>query len=319
VSGATISAAGEMSLYGSAVGTVLSSGYMIIYGGNAASTTIDSGGILEFGFNGTSATVNGVTINSSGALEAGSALITGAVINSGGVENLEGLSTDNGAIVSGGGYQIVNQYDTANATRVLSSGAQYVGFVGIEFYPPYFATGASIGGTASGAVLSGGTQFLEDAGESIAAIISSGGTEIVFGSTYSIGTASGGTASATTILSGGIQIVSSGGRPSARSSPAASKTSQASRVARSSSATAPSSCRPPGRWAAPLSSMGACWCCLPVPPAPASYLRTPRRCRSAAPRFRPVWSSAASRLAMPSILPRSPSAAAAPPACPAAC
>ncbi len=178
---------------------------------------VDSGGLLA----GTIVSSGGSDAVNSGGIATGTVLFSGGTdgvfvggtavgtIVAGGGEYIYSGGTASGAIVSGGGYEYVTSGGTAIGT-VVSSGAVEI---------------ISSGGNASGtAVYSGGTEYVYSAGTASGTVVSAGATENVWIGATAIGTilaggvetVSGqfltrGTTIGTVILSGGVEIVSSGG------------------------------------------------------------------------------------------------------------
>jgi autotransporter passenger strand-loop-strand repeat protein len=116
---------------------------------------------------------------------------------SGGSEIVSGGGADIGALISGGALL---DYGTASGVKL---------FTGSEM--------VESGGTASGSVLSGGTETVSAGGSDIGAAISGGkqldygfaGVATIFKGSQTV--AGGGTASGTTVRSGGALLVSAGG------------------------------------------------------------------------------------------------------------
>ena len=227
-SGTTLSG-GYQFVYGSASGTVLSSGGFqdILAGGTASSTTVNSGGVqYDYG------TASGTTLSGSQYVF-GSAIASGTVVSTGGIQDiLAGGSASSATINSGG-----NQYDfgTASSTTVDSGGYQFIEASGTASNTTLSGGYQYVNGSVSGTVLSnGGFQDILSGGTANNTTINSGGIQYDYGaasgttlggSQYVYGSASGtvvssggvqdilagGTASSTTIDSGGYQVVDAGG------------------------------------------------------------------------------------------------------------
>jgi autotransporter passenger strand-loop-strand repeat protein len=181
-------------------GTVVSNGISLIVesGGTASDTVVSSGGFLSVASGGTADPTTiyagGSETVSSGASDDG-ALISGgeqqvfgsaanATVFSGGLQQVESGGTVSGTVISGGTLEVLSG-GLADPTTIYSGGLEVV----------------SAGGTDSGAQISGGEQDVY--GSAVGAAIFAG-YQYVYG----------GTASDTTIDSGGIQVVESGGTAS---------------------------------------------------------------------------------------------------------
>jgi autotransporter passenger strand-loop-strand repeat protein len=191
---------------GSALGTVVDSGgnEIVSAGGTAIGTVVNSGGDQYD---------NGVALNTivNGA-QFLSGIASGTVVN--GTQFLYDYATASGTVVNGNQY--VDDFATASGTAV--NGTQYVDDYGIAdgtvvngaqyLYDYATASGTTVNGnqyvydfaTASGTVVNrGGIQRVD--GIATSTTVESGGTEIVN---------AGGTAIATTLLSGGTLLASGG-------------------------------------------------------------------------------------------------------------
>jgi autotransporter passenger strand-loop-strand repeat protein len=225
-SGATIFTGSQViEAGGTASDTTVSSGgaETVLSGGTAIGTTIVAGGTVTVSSGGTFEFTSGTTgmpvVRAGATLEVGSGYVFSGSVGSG--VKLEILSggADNGATVSSGGREIVFAGGTARATvlkgtEIVSSGGTTVGTTvssgGTEI--------VSAGGTDSGTtVSSGGREIVSAHGTDDGAQIS-GGRQLDFGvasgATVFSGSQvveAGGTASNTTVSSGGELLVSSGG------------------------------------------------------------------------------------------------------------
>jgi autotransporter passenger strand-loop-strand repeat protein/T5SS/PEP-CTERM-associated repeat protein len=240
VTGAVISSGGTQIVEsgGTASGTIVSSGGTLEALGSAilSGEGIKAGGSLELTSGGF---VSGLSVSNGVTLELGNnGSASAAIVSSGGKVKVLSGGTDSGATVSLGGSEIVSAGGTASATvlkgsEIVSSGGTTVGTTvssgGVEI--------VSAGGTASNTtVLSGGTLDVLSGGLADPATIHSGGSEVVSahgtddgaqilggrqldyglasGATVSTGSQvieAGGTASDTTVSSGGVVTVLSGG------------------------------------------------------------------------------------------------------------
>jgi autotransporter passenger strand-loop-strand repeat protein len=231
---------------GTASNTTVSGGgtEIVLSGGTAigatslagGTVTVSSGGTFEF----TSGTTAKPIVHAGATLEIGSGYVFSGTVNSGvRVEILSG-GVDSGATVSSGGKEIVFAGGTASNTTVLKGGVEVVSAGGsasdtmvsnggtLDVLSGGFADPTTIHsggteivsahgtddsanisggrqlvyGTASGATIFSGSQIVEAGGTASSTTVSSGGTEIVL---------SGGTAVGATSLAGGTVTVSSGG------------------------------------------------------------------------------------------------------------
>jgi autotransporter passenger strand-loop-strand repeat protein len=226
--------------YGSATGTVVSAGGLdaVISGGTASGTVVNSGG-EESVFQGhaVSDTVNdggylsisggtttGTVINGGGSESVGSSLAyvpsgtsavssaiagiaTGTTVNSGGFENVSAGGTTVNTVVSSGGFELVSAGAVASGTDVLSGGVLVVFSGGVADNAVVSPGGALIlfpDGTASGTtgtILSSGvllyapgTGATNEGTNPSGLVVGSGATEFIL---------PGGTATATTVATGG--------------------------------------------------------------------------------------------------------------------
>src|SRR6185437_13774119 len=190
----------EQDVYGSANGTVVSSGGLLFVESGAVVTgaTVASGGevIISGGtFSGTLA---------SGAIQIDEVVSSGATVSNETITSgilqsvLSGGNTSSITIVSTGEHDISGGTDTA--TVIASGGVQYI-YSGVASGTTICNGGTQyVSGTAAGAtILSGGEQLVYSSATNTT--VSSGGIEIVD---------AGAVASGTTVSSGGI-VVSSGG------------------------------------------------------------------------------------------------------------
>ncbi len=219
-SGTTVSSGGTQYDAGTASGTTLSGGTQVVFG-NAAGTTVDSRGTQDVMAGGTASgtavssggtqydagTASGTTL--SGGTEVVFGTAAGTTIASGGTQQVVAGGTTSDTTVSSGG----TQYDAGTASNTtLSGGTQVVfGSAANTTVDNGGTQDVVAGGMATGAtVSSGGLQ--NDAGSAIGATLS-GGTQVVFASATSTtvdsggieSVAAGGTASGTTVSTGGIQ------------------------------------------------------------------------------------------------------------------
>ena len=169
---------------GTIADTIVSSGgeAFVSSGGVASHTTLLSGGAHQVVFNAGTAlntVVNGLQLVSAGGVASSTS------INSGGYDQVYG--NDFNAIVNSGGEQDVFSGGTANGATLLTSATQSV----------------FLGGTASGTLVSGGHQFVDG---------SATGTTVLFNEVFGVQTVnSGGSATFTSIGNGAFQTVNSGG------------------------------------------------------------------------------------------------------------
>jgi autotransporter passenger strand-loop-strand repeat protein len=158
--------------------TIDSGGFELVYEGLAVRTTISNGGLQD--------------------VDAGLATLT--TIGNGGTQNVYGGTARN-TTISGGGSQVV--YDGGTAGTTFVRGNMQVSSGGIAIITELYE---------------GGLQYVYSGGSDIGAAISSAAEQYVFGTDISttinrdgIQRIDGGTASGTTISSGGSQVVEDGG------------------------------------------------------------------------------------------------------------
>jgi autotransporter passenger strand-loop-strand repeat protein len=195
----------EIRSSGSAIGTrVEAYGVQEVFaGGTAIGTIVDNFGQTTVAGGTASATV----VSSGGALDGGGTAI-GSIVYEGGTED---VTSATGCTVSGG-TEVVGAFCVASNTKVLAGGVQSVD-----------------GGTATGAVLNSGTQYVSSGnffagivtGTAIGTQVNNGGQEFVFYRDVTSNTviaadgteyvSSGGTAVGTVIDNGGVEQVFSGG------------------------------------------------------------------------------------------------------------
>ena len=174
-----MSSGGSLTVYagGKLVNATLSGPGSTLIDGVSISTTlaaryetVAAGGVTS---NGIISSGGIQTINTSG-------IASNTIINSGGLQTVMGVSTD--AIISGGGMQWVQSEGTASNTIVSSGGQQ-------------FLSETNDGQSVSTTILNGGQEIVAGVNSAIASVISSGGELFLY---------SGGLASGTTLLSGGM-------------------------------------------------------------------------------------------------------------------
>jgi autotransporter passenger strand-loop-strand repeat protein len=217
VSGTTINSGGTEGIWsgGSATGTTINSGgkEYVNSGGSASGITINSGGTLEL-FGGAAA--SGITISSGGTLELGngytlnisagqtsnSILLTysatlnvlaggtaSGTINSGGTVNISAGGTEVNAVINSYNGENVFSGGVAVGT-VLSGGYQNIYSGGTAIETTFINYGKNVGGGIGNV-----------SGIAVSAIVSSGGSQIVF---------AGGAASGTAVNNGGLLLLSAG-------------------------------------------------------------------------------------------------------------
>lgn len=207
---------GVQFVYGSASGTLVSSGGNLAVFGVASGVTIEGGayGCVESGGTAVRATVDGTlgvvgdavsaTVDDGGVVSLlGTA--SGTIIGNGGVDYVNSGGSESGATISNGGIDCVLSGGFASDTTVSDGG--------IDFVMP----GGSAGGTV---VDSGGWQYVLSGGSGFDGQVSGAGVQFVYGfasgGTVSSGGVLGlfGSASDMTIETGGYGSVASGGAAS---------------------------------------------------------------------------------------------------------
>jgi autotransporter passenger strand-loop-strand repeat protein len=190
---------------GTASGTVVSSGGTLdlLSGGSAPGTVIKSGGIEEIG---SGSSISGIVVSSGITFELGSGATGSAItVGHGGTLVIAGGGSDLSAIVSSGGTAVVSSGGADSGTTILKGGTEIV----------------SASGTVSGAnISSGGALDVLSGGLADPTTIRTGGTEIISAGGTDLGAkVSGGTQldyglTSSATISGGAQIVESGGSAS---------------------------------------------------------------------------------------------------------
>lgn len=240
VSSTTVKSGGILDIYGigggSAVGTILSEGYVLradtnntfdgivysnststgnvtIAGGIATSVTVNSGGLLEVVSSGHQAVAT--TVNAGGAMNMYDGAATLTTIR-GGTMTLLGGTANTTTVDSGGSMTVTTAeiYDsngqlvgitsgTATLTTVNSGGLQTMSG-GTATLTTVNSGGNQIvsGGTVTGTMINGGRQTVLG-GAVTATTVGSGGAQLVYDA-----------AASTTVNSGGLQYVYSGGTAS---------------------------------------------------------------------------------------------------------
>jgi autotransporter passenger strand-loop-strand repeat protein len=183
---------------GSAHATTLSGGSEVVSAGGVDSAAQISGGTqLDYGL------AHGDTIFA-GSQVVESAGTASATTVSGGTELVSALGIDRGATIRLGTELV---YGTASGATVTSAGTQLAESDGVVSNTTLSAGGqlhVSSGGTADAVrILAGASDVVSSGGTDVGALVSSGGTQLAYGS--SVGAK---------VFAGGVQIVESGGTAS---------------------------------------------------------------------------------------------------------
>jgi len=234
--GAQVKSGGTQQDYGTATGTVVSSGGLeIVTGGTDSGTVVNGGGLQQVwvgglakgaqiksggteqvygSASGTTLSNGGLEIVISGGTDSAAVISVGGLqqvwvggaaegvqVSSGGTEQVYGSAS--GTVVSSGGLEVVIGGGADSGTAVDAGGSQQVWAGGVGSGAHVNSGGVEqVWGTASGAVVSsGGTQYVYSGGSAVATTVSSGGHEQVF---------SGGTVNGATISGGELELDSGG-------------------------------------------------------------------------------------------------------------
>jgi autotransporter passenger strand-loop-strand repeat protein len=195
-SGTTVNGGGVATVFGLLVGATDNSGgaEYVNFGGVASGTTISGGTeFIEIG-----GVASGDQVDGGAQVVYGTAV--GATINSGGFEYVEAGGATSGTTVDAGGIETI--FGRAVSTTDNSGGFDYV-YSGGAASATQISGGdeyVEVGGTATGTHVSGGAQVVY--GAAAGTTLASGGIQDVF---------SGGVASSTSIDSGGYEYVAAGG------------------------------------------------------------------------------------------------------------
>ena len=175
---------------------------MVFSGGSAINVSMNTGAAV-------SATIgSNLSAYAAGTNEAGSFIISGVfasntVLNSGAVLTASAGGVANNTTVNSTALLEVSSGAVANSTIINSGGLVYVGAGGSSYYTIINSGGIErigSGGYGPSAVISsGGSQVIDYGGVDSATTVYNGGVQIVSGVAYGV------------LLSGGTQIVSSGG------------------------------------------------------------------------------------------------------------
>lgn len=195
-----VSAGGSESILGTDSGSFILGGVQsILSTGAAVSVTLIDGGVQDVGAKGKA---TAAFISSGGTqLIYSAGLATAAAVRSDGVQAVYSGGTAATTTISAGGTQIVaaDGGGLASATTILSGGLETVSAGGTDRAAKISGGEQDVYGTASGATVAGtGTQIVESGGTAIRTTVDRGGLAIVeSGSTVSnLTVASGGTAQA---------------------------------------------------------------------------------------------------------------------------
>ena len=201
--------------------TVQSGGYLQLFDGHNEVSTIASGG-QEFVFSGSFASSD--TVASGGILDAlDGGLVSATAVNAGGVVQVESGGVASRLVIDSGGVDVISASGVATRTTVLSGGTELVSSGGLASSTVVSAGGVqflSMSGNARGTMVQGG-QVQVDGGTGVGIVVAGGGSVLVSsGSLLGTVLGAGGSDTAlgpntyledTTVSSGGVEIVSSGG------------------------------------------------------------------------------------------------------------
>jgi autotransporter passenger strand-loop-strand repeat protein len=204
----TISSGGVADIVGG--GTASSGEFGLqVFESIASNTTIDSGGTLGL-FN--NAVLAGTTTFNVGAvLEIGGGYTlyvssgqtsNGVIVLSGGTIDVMSGGTAGGTVVSSGGTVVISSGGLADPTTIYVGGSETISGGGTDLGAQIRGGEQDVFGTASGATVFAGSQVVESGGTASNTTVSSGGTLVI---------SSGGLADPTTIYAGGSETISSGG------------------------------------------------------------------------------------------------------------
>ncbi|MBE6368130.1 MAG: hypothetical protein E7052_09530, partial [Lentisphaerae bacterium] len=213
-----------MSLYGTAIGTVVNSyGHLIISsGGTASNTTVNRLGCMSVFAGGTA---SNTTVNSGYlAIEYGG-VATSTTVNSGGRVYISSGGVANSTTVNNGGYLYIASGVVASSTTVNSYGRMYIYDGGVATSTTVNSGGyldISSGVVASSTTVnSGGDLHISSGGTANSTTVNSGGSMRIYNGGVANSTtvnslgymtiSSGGVANSTTVNSGGNVHISSGG------------------------------------------------------------------------------------------------------------
>ncbi|EFB7592546.1 autotransporter outer membrane beta-barrel domain-containing protein [Escherichia coli] len=185
---------------GSATSTTINGGWQVVSsGGSATSTTINNGG-WQYVYSNGSAT--STTINDGWQDVRGGGSATSTTINSGGWQHVSSGGSATSTTINSGGGQVVSSGGSATSTTINSGGRQHVSRDGSATSTTINGGWQSVYGSATSTTINDGWQNVYNSGSATSTTINSGGGQAVY---------SGGSATSTTINSGGGQAVYSGG------------------------------------------------------------------------------------------------------------
>ena len=214
--------------------TVLASGTEVILGGLSVSAVISGGAQFVYG----GSAIGAVVISGTQFVEVASSINAGALhgsatgtVLSGGEQVVAGTAMD--TVLSLGAIQDVESRGVASGTTVEGGFAEVFGLTVSSTYQAGTMDFVYSGGMADESMLNGGSEYVESGGTAVGTVIAAGGAQVVYGRTQFTSVTGGiqyveagaivglteieaaqilfGSASSSTVFSGGGEYIYSGG------------------------------------------------------------------------------------------------------------